>query len=83
IVQGPVVAMVVEGDNAIKRLRMLCGPTSVDEAQPGTIRGDFCMHTPKNIIHASDSPETAIREISLFFTEDEINEYEVGNAEWL
>jgi nucleoside-diphosphate kinase len=79
---GPVLAMVLTGENAIRLLRILTGPTNVEEAQPGTIRGDYCMLTRKNILHASDSLESAEREISLFFKDEEILEYEAGNEEW-
>lgn len=83
ITSGPVVAMVLEGDGAIAMLRRLCGPTKAEEAAPGTIRGDYGMHTSLNIIHASDSPESAAREIGLFFRPDEILEWEDGNHGWI
>jgi nucleoside-diphosphate kinase len=82
ITSAPVVAMVLEGEEGIKRLRMLCGATKVDEALPGTIRGDYATQTQLNIIHASDAPESAAREIGLFFEDAEIIDYEDGNAEW-
>ena len=82
ITSGPVIAMVLEGEEAISRVRLLCGATKVEEALPGTIRGDYATQTQLNIVHASDAPETAAREIDLFFTDDEIIEYEDGNAEW-
>lgn len=80
---GPVIAMVLQGDDAIAILRKLCGATKVEEALPGTIRGDFADHTGKNVIHASDSPESAAREIGLFFSPDEIIPWEDGNDEWI
>jgi nucleoside-diphosphate kinase len=80
---GPVVAMVVEGEDAIAQLRRLCGATKADEALPGTIRGDFAIHTPKNLIHASDSSESAAREIGLFFRADEIQAWTDGNDAWV
>lgn len=80
---SPVVAMVVEGENAVSLLRMLCGATKVEDALPGTIRGDFAMSTGQNIIHASDSSESAKREISLFFKPEEIFDWKDGNDEWL
>lgn len=83
ITSAPVLAMVVEGDDAISRLRLLCGATKVEQALPGTIRGDYATGTQLNIIHASDSPESASREIGLFFSKDEMIDYEGGNAEWL
>jgi len=82
ITSGPVVAMVVTGEDAISRVRLLAGATKVDQAQPGTIRGDFASVTTKNIIHASDSPESSEREIGLFFNPDEIASWDDPNAEW-
>jgi nucleoside-diphosphate kinase len=64
---GPVVAMIVEGHNALKGMRKLMGPTNSEEAEPGTIRGDFGTSTRFNIIHGSDSPENAEAEIHRFF----------------
>jgi len=72
---SPVVAMVLEGLEAVKIVRMLCGATSGREADIGTIRGDFSMSSQANIIHASDSPETAEKEIWRFFNSDEIFDY--------
>lgn len=83
ITSGPVVAMVLAGDDAVAVLRKLCGATKVEDAQPGTIRGDFADHTGKNIIHASDSVESAEREIGLFFEPNELIEWEDGNDEWI
>ncbi|MDH7484270.1 MAG: nucleoside-diphosphate kinase [Spirochaetales bacterium] len=83
ITSGPVVAMVLEGEGAVRMMRMLCGSTRAEEACPGTIRGDFAMHTNINIIHASDSVESAKREISLFFREDEIISWPDGNGQWI
>ncbi|MEJ5185296.1 MAG: nucleoside-diphosphate kinase [Rectinemataceae bacterium] len=83
ITSGPVVAMVLEGEGAVRMMRMLCGSTRAEEACPGTIRGDYAMHTNINIIHASDSVESAKREISLFFREDEIISWPDGNDRWI
>ncbi len=83
ITSAPVVAMVIEGEEAISRVRLLTGATKVENAQPGTIRGDYATQTQMNIIHASDSPESAAREIGLFFDDSEIIDYEDGNADWL
>lgn len=82
VTSAPVVAMVLEGEEGISRLRLLCGATKAEDALPGTIRGDFATQTQVNIIHASDSPESASREIGLFFTDAEIYTYEDGNAAW-
>jgi nucleoside-diphosphate kinase len=71
ITRSPVVAMVVEGpgDNTWHLVRTLMGKTNVDGAQPGSIRGDFATTTTENLVHGSDGPESAAREIALFFPE--------------
>jgi nucleoside-diphosphate kinase len=76
VTSGPVVAMVVEGPNAVVIVRGVVGATNPLEAQPGTIRGDLALITRKNIIHAADSLESARKEMSIFFSEDELVEYE-------
>lgn len=76
ITSGPVVAMVLEGEEAVSQMRMLCGATRVEEALPGTIRGDYAATTGKNVIHASDGPQTAEEEIGRFFSADEVVNYE-------
>ncbi len=83
ITSGPVVAMVVEGKNAVRVMRKLVGATDPQEADPGTIRGDFGMDIGRNVIHASDSHESAEREISLFFRPEEIVEYKRIDEEWI
>ncbi|ADC64789.1 Nucleoside-diphosphate kinase [Ferroglobus placidus DSM 10642] len=83
ITSGPVVAMVVEGKEAVKVMRNLVGKTNPIEASPGTIRGDFAMDIGRNIVHASDSLESAEREISLFFNEEEILSYERADEKWI
>ena len=80
ITSGPVVAMVWQGDDCVSLLRKIAGSTKPSEAAPGTIRGDFCSHTNHNIIHASDSDESADREIDLFFEPDEIIDWEDQSA---
>lgn len=82
ITSGPVVAMVFEGEFAVPIIRKICGPTRVDEAPPGTIRGDFSMHTAQNIVHASDSLESAEKEVNLFFKPEEIFSWTDGNSMW-
>ena len=67
ITSSPSLAMVIEGEEAISTIRKLVGATNPLEADLGTIRGDFAMDTGRNIIHASDSPDSAEREINLFF----------------
>jgi nucleoside-diphosphate kinase len=69
---GPVVAMVLEGDNAIARWRDLMGPTNSNEAPAGTLRGDFGTDIERNAVHGSDAPETAKLEISYWFNAGEI-----------
>ncbi len=67
ITSGPVVAMVWEGPGAIGVARAMMGPTNPADAAPGTIRGDFALEVQSNIVHGSDSPESAAREVKLFF----------------
>ncbi len=75
VTSGPVLAMVVEGPNAVSILRKMIGKTDPLEAQSGTIRGDFALNVQKNIIHASDSLENARKEIVILFEPDEILDY--------
>jgi nucleoside-diphosphate kinase len=82
ITSGPVVAMAIEGDEAIQLVRRICGPTAVCESLPGTVRGDYCVHTTNNIIHSSDSPASAERELKIFFRPEELVSWEDGNARW-
>ncbi|WP_054957122.1 nucleoside-diphosphate kinase [Paenibacillus dakarensis] len=82
ITSGPVFAMVWEGDDIITLSRMVIGKTNVKEALPGTIRGDFASHTPHNLIHGSDSPESAEREIANFFSSEELVKYEKSISPW-
>lgn len=72
VTSAPVLAMVWEGDNCVALMRKMIGATNPAEALPGTIRGDFCIHTGLNIIHASDSAKNGERECSLFFKPEEI-----------
>ena len=74
ITSGPVVAMVIEGDSAISVARLMIGPTDGRLAPPGTIRGDYALSKQENVIHASDSPESAEHEIRVVFREEEILE---------
>ena len=75
IAAGPVVAMVLEGDGAVAAVRRMMGKTNSAEAEPGTIRGDLALTIGRNVIHGSDSVESAKREIPLFFRADEIHAY--------
>lgn len=73
IMSGPVLAMVLTGENAVKIVRTMMGPTNPAEAAPGTIRGDFGLSIEKNIIHGSDSISSAEREIAIFFSQNELS----------
>jgi nucleoside-diphosphate kinase len=75
ITSAPVLAMVIEGDECISLIRKMVGATNPKEADLGTIRGDYALDTGRNIIHVSDSPQSAKREIALFFEDSEICEY--------
>ena len=83
ITSSPVFAMVWEGDNVIATARKMMGATNPTEAAPGTIRGDYGVHMNKNVIHGSDSPESAKREIGLFFSESEALTYEKPVDTWV
>lgn len=83
ITSGPVFAMVWEGDDIVALSRLVIGKTQVTEALPGTIRGDFAAHTPYNLIHGSDGPESAEREISNFFEPHEILSFTKAIASWI
>ncbi len=67
ITSGPLVAMVLEGTEAVKAARQVIGATNPLEAAPGSIRGDFAVQVGQNMVHGSDSPESAAREVELFF----------------
>jgi nucleoside-diphosphate kinase len=75
ITSGPVVAMVIEGKDAISAAREMMGATNPLKALPGTIRGSYGIDIGRNVIHGSDSPESAQREIALFFKKEELNDY--------
>jgi nucleoside-diphosphate kinase len=83
ITSGPVFAMVWEGENVITTARQMMGSTNPKDAAPGTIRGDYGITVGKNVIHGSDSPESAVREIGLFFNENELVEYDKLINQWL
>ena len=80
---GPVCAMVWEGDNAVATGRKMLGATKPFDSEPGTIRGDFCIDVGRNICHGSDSVESANREIALWFSENELNNYQDHSAPWV
>jgi nucleoside-diphosphate kinase len=72
ITSGPTLALVVEGEGAIATLRTTIGATNPADAEPGSIRGDLALAMPDNLVHGSDSPESAEREIALWFSDDEL-----------
>jgi nucleoside-diphosphate kinase len=83
ITSGPVLAMVWEGESAIAVSRTVMGKTDPKEALPGTIRGDLGLAKTKNIIHGSDGPESAKREIALFFKPEELIDHKLSDESWL
>lgn len=83
ITSGPTVQMVWEGKDAVAQVRKMNGTTNCLEAGVGTIRGDFGLSLQRNIIHASDSIETAHREIALYFEEGDLLSYTTPDAAWL
>ncbi|SDY87052.1 nucleoside-diphosphate kinase [Evansella caseinilytica] len=83
ITSGPVFAMVWEGDNVIAEARKMMGATNPNDALPGTVRGDFGVHLSKNIIHGSDAAESAAKEITLWFREEELVSYTKTISEWV
>ena len=80
---APVVAMVVRGKGAIEIVRRMLGATFGSTAEPGTLRGDLGLSNRFNLVHASDSAETAERELALFFSEGEILEYQPTDLAWV
>ena len=80
---GPVVAMVWQGTHVIKTARKMLGETKPLESSPGTIRGDFCIDVGRNIIHGSDSLESAEKEIDLWFKSDELFDYQRCTEPWI
>lgn len=83
ITASPVLAAVIEGPDAIRAVRAMLGPTNGLEAPPGTIRGDFGSSRQMNLVHASDGPDAAAREIGIYFNEKEIHPYEPTIGSWL
>ena len=81
ITSGPVLAMVIEGEECISLIRKMVGSTNPKESELGTIRGDYAIDAGRNVIHASDSPESAKREIALFFKDSEICKYALPDEE--
>lgn len=83
ITSGPVFAMVWEGENVITTARQMMGATNPKDAAAATIRGDFAVTVGKNIIHGSDSSESAEREIGLFFNKEELVDYSKLMSKWV
>lgn len=83
ITSSPLVAMALEGENAVEVARNLMGSTNPKEAAPGTIRGDYGLTIGMNLIHGSDSLESAEKELAIFFDELEITDYDRAIDEWI
>ncbi len=83
ITAGPVIALVVEGPEAISVVRTMLGSTNGREAAPGTIRGDYGISRQMNLVHGSDGPDAAAREIAIYFSEDELVDYEPTLGWWV
>jgi nucleoside-diphosphate kinase len=83
ILSGPIVAIVLEGREAVAVVRNLMGPTDGTKAVPGTVRGDFALSTQNNLIHGSDVPENAEVEINLWFRPEELVVYQPVDAPWV
>jgi len=82
VTSSPLVAMAIEGENAVEVVRGLMGVTNPQIAAPGTIRGDFGLNLTKNLVHGSDSLASAEREVRLFFSEEELHDYELTMRVW-
>jgi nucleoside-diphosphate kinase len=83
ITSGPTVALVLEGPDAVRVVRLMIGQTKANEATPGTIRGDFAVITQNNLIHGSDSVENAKAEVALWFKPEELVEWKPVDAGWV
>ena len=83
VTSGPTIQMVWEGENAVVAARKLNGATDCQDAETGTIRGDYGLDTRHNLVHASDSREMAEREIALYFRADELCDYRMPDEGWL
>ncbi|MEE8194913.1 MAG: nucleoside-diphosphate kinase [Candidatus Bipolaricaulota bacterium] len=83
ITASPVVAIAAEGNNAVEVVRRLMGATNPQDAAVGTIRGDFGLNLTKNMVHGSDSLGSAKRELALFFSEEELQDYSLELEAWL
>lgn len=83
ITSGPVVALVAEGPDAISVVRAMMGPTNGRDAAPGTIRGDWGLSRQMNLVHGSDGPEAAQREIEIYFEPEELLDYDTALGGWV
>jgi nucleoside-diphosphate kinase len=83
ITSSPVLAMVWEGPGAVAMVRTMMGATDPASSAPGTIRGDLAVSLAMNAVHGSDSPESAAREVAIFFSDDELLDRENSSAEWV
>jgi nucleoside-diphosphate kinase len=83
ITSAPVIVGVLEGNEAIAVVRGMLGATNGATAAPGTVRGDFSISKQNNLIHGSDSPESAQREIALWFRSEDLVDYELAGSEWV
>ena len=83
ITSSPVVAMAWEAENAVEAVRNTMGQTDPTTSPPGTIRGDLALDIGRNLVHGSDSPDSAQRELSLFFSAAELLDYSRGNDPWI
>ncbi|MDX2035153.1 MAG: nucleoside-diphosphate kinase [Isosphaeraceae bacterium] len=83
ITGGPVVVGVLEGNEAVAVVRSMLGATNGTAAAPGTVRGDFSISKQNNLIHGSDSPESAAREIALWFKPEEVVDYSLAGQSWV
>ncbi|MBN1390158.1 MAG: nucleoside-diphosphate kinase [Candidatus Thermoplasmatota archaeon] len=83
ITSGPVVAMVLEGEDAVEGVRKMMGSTDPKASAPGTLRGDLGINLSRNVVHGSDSPASAEREISIFFEPGEIMDFTRNDEKWV
>jgi nucleoside-diphosphate kinase len=83
ITSGPVAAICVEGKNAVAVVRNVNGATKPWDAAPGTIRGDLALDIGRNVVHGSDSVESAKRELAIYFSKDDFVEWTPANAKWV
>lgn len=83
ITGGPVIVGVLEGNEAVSVVRAMLGATNGAAAAPGTIRGDYSISKQNNLVHGSDSPESAAREIALWFRSEDLISYQIAGGEWV